>query len=144
MKRLLWFLGYLNMLPMLLAGALLLLLAKVFGQVTWVVWGPYPAPHTVLVKLDGFVARLLGKPSGGRILYAQTVGPFMFFYHEPDDQRLKHEGRHVWQQAVFGILQPVIYALSILYGLVRYRSLRLAYENVIWERDARKAAGEDV
>lgn len=144
MKRLLWFLGYLNMLPMLLVGALLFLLAKVFGQVGCVTVRCYYAPNAVLVRMDGWFARFMSKPRSGSILYGQTVGPFIFLYLDPSAEKLQHEGRHVWQQAVFGILQPIVYLAQMLYGLVRYRSFGLAYHNVIWERDARKAAGEDV
>lgn len=59
------------------------------------------------------------------------------------DKGIIHEERHVLQQMVFGVFQPVIYILASVFIWLVFRSKHSYYDNP-FERDARKAAGQRV
>lgn len=139
--RALRYLGYLWMLPNILVSCVFLMTCFVLGWVDYV----QPSYPGILVSVRGPMARSLSKR-----WYAHTIGIFMFFYRsaDADDEtfdfmHLRHEQRHVDQQKILGPLQPVLYAILMLYGLVRYHSFFRAYTNCWFERDARKSAGQE-
>lgn len=132
------------MLPLNLVGGLLFLIAKVLGQVQKTTGG-VPQGFQVQLRVGGWLAGKMRAPTpDGRVLAANTIGAFIFFYVDAaqDLQLVVHESRHIEQQLYFGPLHWVIYAVSFVYGLVKYKDRYKAYRNVIWEKDARKAAGE--
>jgi hypothetical protein len=133
-------LGTYWMLPMGILGSLLFLTAVACGMVGPFVWRYRYA--TIVVLRGRFAARMLAKGWA-----ATTVGEHVFCYSDPfadPEQRiLKHEWRHVWQQMVFGIFQPMVYGVHWLYlRTVKRLPSREAYRQVCWERDARRYAGE--
>jgi hypothetical protein len=54
---------------------------------------------------------------------------------------IKHEERHVLQQMVFGILQPILYILASVFVFMFMPSKHSYFDNP-FEIDARKAAGQ--
>jgi hypothetical protein len=54
-----------------------------------------------------------------------------------------HEERHVLQQYVFGVFQPILYFLASVFIWVFLRSRHSYYDNP-FERDARRSAGQRV
>jgi hypothetical protein len=133
--RLLWLLGYLWMAPLFLAGFAVLFWFELWGRVTW---SRFAGP-AYLVRVDGKFAEWMF----GRDWYGHTLGPVCFFWaHDPDQQETTHEGRHVWQQMVFGVFDVLIYVIGWLIGFVRTGSTFEAYRQTWLERDARRVAGE--
>lgn len=53
-------------------------------------------------------------------------------------QHMRHEKRHVWQQMVGGVFQPVAYVIGV--GIAAARGLD-PYRDCFLEQDARRAAG---
>lgn len=51
-----------------------------------------------------------------------------------------HERRHAWQIFVFGIFQPIVYVVHLVYLWIRLKNLYKAYKKVCWEVDADAAA----
>jgi hypothetical protein len=145
--KLRYLLGYLWSALTVLPGLLLLALAKATGCVGYTFWsGP-----AFVVNLRGRFATWMATPNEvGNYWYGHTVGFVVFLYPRREDcsndvfrQHIEHERRHVAQQLVFGPLHPLVYALSFLWGLIRYQDAYEGYRRCIWERDARKAAGEE-
>lgn len=132
-------LGYLWSILTTVPGLLLFILALLCGAIEHdFFYGP-----AVVVRLRGKFSDWMGREKNGHFMYAHTVGPFCFFYRDPEPQTVLHEATHVRQQMLFGPAMPLVYALSYLYGLAKYRDTFKAYRQVIWERLARKAAGEE-
>jgi hypothetical protein len=98
----------------------------------------------LIVILKGRFARWMGRERDGqRFFYAHTIGPFCFFYREPDDQTVRHERQHCFQQMVLGPFQPLFYALFWIYGRFETGNAYQAYRQNPFERDARRVAGEE-
>lgn len=63
-----------------------------------------------------------------------TLGWAILLWYQGAEEILPHEHRHVDQCLVFGVLFPPLYGLGMARG----------YRNNPFERDARKAAGQEV
>ena len=78
-----------------------------------------------------------------------TCGAFLFFRKSSDLSLAKlqriiiHERQHVLQQYWFGLLQPVLYVLFCAVIWVTMPEKHSYYDNP-FEKDARRAAGQDV
>lgn len=125
-------LGYLWSAVTVVPGLLLLLLAKLFGAVEYGYWKGPAYFIRLQCRFSDWQAR--------RNWYGTTIGFVVFLYMDTEPELDLHEQRHVYQQMWFGPFHPLIYALSFLYGLVRYRSFYKAYFECVWERDARRAS----
>jgi hypothetical protein len=138
--------GSLWALPHTLIGVLLMLVPHYHG-----VWFPY-VPRRV--RRRGLVLHFIaGKIipeglSGGFVTGAQTHGNLQWYANEYQWDRgdlVKHETRHTHQEWIFGgVLYPLLYGLSFVVNLVRFKNVTEAYKQIPFERDARRAAGQKV
>ena len=69
---------------------------------------------------------------------AVTLFPFVLYKGEPlTGREVRHETVHLWQQALLLVLPfYVLYLLSWLVGLIRYRDPHRAYRSIPFERSA--------
>lgn len=138
MKRtILLFLGNIWMFPNLLVSLFLLACLRVMGSVRL-----GKATRRALranVVPGKWLANKMA--SGGWRGFA--VGAVIFIGEDCTDRTLVHEERHVLQQMVFGVFQPILYVLISLFIYAFVWNKHSYYDN-LFERDARKAAGQRV
>jgi len=134
-------------LPHTLFGVLLMLIPHYRG-----VWFPY-VPRKVRRRglVFHFIAgKIIPEGMGERFVTgAQTHGNLQWYRDERQWDRedlVKHETRHTHQEWIFGgILFPLLYGLSFVVNLIRFRFDTVkAYEQIPFERDARRHEGQDV
>lgn len=113
-------------------------------------WLPY-MPRKVRVHnwtLHFVAGRLIPKGLGTRFqTYAQTHWFMIWFADEGKWQQadlVEHEERHTRQEWLFGPLYPLIYGGHFLVNLARYRDVTEAYRQIVFERDARRHAGQKI
>lgn len=128
--------GNIWMLPNSLVSALYLGVFRLFGQVHFRGFGRWSIQ--LEVRKDSWLWRYMGK--GGWNGWASGVFIIMRDFY---DKGVIHEERHVIQQMIFGVFQPITYFLASVFIWVFYRSKHSYYDNP-YERDARKAAGQQV
>ena len=70
---------------------------------------------------------------------------FMTWYYDENhwnyEPLVDHEDRHIDQELLFGPFYGLTYVGHFLINLARFRDAAKAYQEIIWERDARKHAG---
>lgn len=114
----------------------------IMKQLYWDGWADFLIPKFV-VKEETAAAWFLSLWGGW---WGHALPTFIVTRHDTDDPRFKrtlvHECRHVWQLFVFWIFQPIIYVLHTLY-LYLFTNRHAYYDNC-FERDARRAAGQQV
>jgi len=140
MKRfILCVLGNILMFPNTVAGLLPLAYLRLIGSVRL----SKPSRWALLAVAvpDKWLSRKMS--SGGWAGFA--VGPVMFVSakHAESDRTLVHEERHVLQQMVFGVFQPILYVLISVFIWCFIWTKHSYYDNP-FERDARRAAGQRI
>lgn len=130
------------MLPHTVVG----LLVAVFGGVRFykVLKDRYWALHFEVLE-DGALSRYFMKGLGkDKRIAGVTVGACIFSVPDYLENRrhIVHETRHVWQQMVAGIFQPVTYGLFYLWLRMKGFDHYSSYRGIPWEKDARIAALE--
>ncbi len=131
-------LGNLWMLPNTLFSAIYL---GVFALMGWVRWAGFGRWSIKLEVVNGcWLDQRMGK--GGWIAWASGVFTCYRFGFKDSVSTETHEERHVIQQMILGVLQPVMYFLSSVWLWLFRRDLHSYYDNP-FERDARRAAGQE-
>lgn len=141
LKGFLMSIAYVWSLPNGLVGLLLLLIAKLRGRV-----------HSVEGYRGAIVVNLIGPFAEKQLKrgwYGHTIGWCEFMYHQEDSrlivndpQHIIHEHRHVVQQWVLGIFQPLFYLFFLVSVYAVKRNWKEAYKKNPFEVDARRVAGE--
>lgn len=72
-----------------------------------------------------------------------AIGAVMFVREGASETTITHEERHVLQQMVFGVFQPILYGIFVVVIYLFIRNKHPYYDNP-FERDARKSAGQQV
>lgn len=93
------------------------------------------------VKPGSFVHRKM--ESGGWAGWSSGVFIILRNDYSNNQRTIAHEERHVLQQMVFGVFQPIVYFLASIF-IFAFMSNRHSYYDNPFERDARKAAGQQV
>lgn len=134
----------------------------VMGLLAWLVFrlaGAVALPCGCAFVLDCSKTRF-GRWMAGRKWAAFTLAwTILLWDPEPDDSLITHERRHVSQALVLGVIYPVAYLASWVWCWLRtwedigddlwHRRppdgvMTAAYRRNWFERDARRAAGEEV
>jgi len=139
MRWLLLILGNIWMIVNTLISALYIGAMWAFGQFKW---GRFTGWAILLVVPKGchtFNYMSKGNWAGW------SSGPFILIKegYEVVVQTVTHEERHVKQQLLFGVFQPILYILSSVWIWLFCKSLHSYYDNP-FEVDARRAAGQQV
>ena len=70
-------------------------------------------------------------------VYAITLYPFVFILDDGNERVITHERIHILQQKEMLVLFFYIaYALFFVLGLIKHRSINLAYRNIPFEKEA--------
>lgn len=123
--------------------ALVFLLIPWWGGV-WFPYFPRKARRGRRPLVWHFVAgRLIPKGLGkGFVTGAQTHWNFVWFADDTQwnrDRLVIHEERHVAQEWLFGPLFGLLYVGHFLWNFLRWGDTQKAYEEIVFERDARDA-----
>lgn len=139
MKWLFLVLGNIWMLPTSLVSALYVGVMWAFGQFEW---GYTTGWALVLLVPKG--SRLFNHMSKSGWA-GWSSGPFILLRedHETSAISITHEERHVKQQLLFGVFQPILYIFSSVWIWLFKKQLHSYYDNP-FEVDARRAAGQKV
>ena len=138
MKWLAIIFGNIWMLPNTIFSALYLGALALFGQVGFVRFTSWAI--MLQAKKGTWLANKGMKQWAG-----WASGVFIILRHDYTScqRTVTHEERHVKQQMIFGVLQPILYFLASVFIWVFLRSKHSYLDNP-FERDARRAAGQRV
>jgi len=128
-------LGHIWMLPNTILSTAVFLVLYALG------WACYAGRFGYALKFVTVPGKWLHEHMGQWVGWA--FGPCILVKHEfaQHERTLRHEERHVIQQMVFGILQPVLYVLISVFIWCFLMDRHSYYDNP-YEIDARKAAGQ--
>ncbi len=151
MKKLLYLLGFLWLLPMTMLIWTFYILPLLWKDLKFVGWADFLIPHFQVKSKKSWYARMWRDWwgwSGPCVIITADIsedlqGWSLTLIKEIIQTTVKHELRHCKQQFVFGPLHYPLYFLSSVY-LWLFRKDKHAYIDNPFEKDARKSAGQTV